>query len=240
VNLAILWLTVNAVVLLGTPLVAGVVFVLGPAVIWLRGYLVPFTPKFAPRLVAALPVPTAWFHETTEPASLSGADPEDGAPLELAQQSGIVEVDGDRVYLEPTFEERWHDEMDTLAALSLTELADELSSLSGLSTVQPVDDEQQWLAIEGRTGLVPRHVAVAELAATRALEPSVDDAAERLAIARPLREFLTECPVCDTPFRESSEVSCCGGYTKPREAPRTTLVCPDCEQRFLRLPAAEA
>lgn len=238
VNLALLWLGVNAVVLLGWPLVAGGLLVVGLAAIWLRGYLVPYTPAFAPRLVAASPIPSTWFHETTEPGSLSQSDTDDGKLLARLQRAGVVEADEQRVYLEPSFERRWHDEMDELAGLSLSGLAGELSSLPGLSTVRPVDDGQQWLAVDGRTGLLARHVAVAELGAVRALEPSVDDPGDRLAMARPLREFLTDCPVCDTPFRESSEVSCCGGYTKPREAPRTTLVCPECEQRFLRVPAA--
>jgi hypothetical protein len=238
VNLAILWLGVNAVVLLGSPLAAGGLLVVGLAAIWLRGYLVPFTPRFAPQLVAASPLPTAWFHETTEPGSLSQSEADEGELLARLQQAGVVEADEQRVYLEPSFEQRWHDEMDELAALSLSTLAEELSSLPGLSSVRPVDDGQQWLAVDDRTGLFPRHVVVAELGAVRALEPSVDDPADRLAMARPLREFLTECPICDSAFRESSEVSCCGGYTKPREAPKTTLVCPECEQRFLTVPAA--
>lgn len=238
VNLAILWFAVNVVVLIGTPLLAGLLLVVGLAAIWLRGYLVPFTPAFAPRLVAALPVPTAWFHETEQPGSLSQTDTEEGELLALLQQAGVVETDDQRVYLEPSFEERWHEEMDRLASLSLPALAEELSSLPELSTVRPVDDGRQWLAVDGRTALLPRHVAVAELGAVRALAPSIESPADRLAVARPLREFLADCPVCDTPFEESSEVSCCGGYTKPREAPKTTLVCPDCEQRFLRLPSA--
>lgn len=238
VNLGILWIVVNVVVLLGTPELAAGLLAGGLAVIWLRGYLVPYTPRFAPQLVAATPIPTSWFHDTADPGSLAQTDTEEEAVVGHLQQTGIVEVDGQRVYLDEAFERRWHDEMENLVSLSLEALSDELSELPETPAVRPVtDDGQQWLAVEGQTSLVARHVAVAELGAARALEPVVDDPTDRLAMGRPLREFLDECPVCETPFEESSEVSCCGGYTSPREKPRPTLVCPECEQRFLRLPA---
>jgi len=237
VNVALLWLGTNALVLLGTPIVAVGVFVAGLVVIWLRGYLVPYTPEFAPRLVAATPIPDEWFHGTRGVGALSPEDV-DGETLigELAR-AGVVEVDGDRLLLDRAFEERWHDEMDRLATQSLSALADELRSVSALPDARPVAvDGQQWIALGGQSALVARHVAVAELGVIGALEGAVDDPKRRLAMARPLREFLTACPVCDTAFEQSTEVACCGGHTNPRETPRETLVCPTCEQEFLRFP----
>jgi len=237
VNLAVLWVLVNVIVLFGPAVVALPVFAVGLGTIWLRGYLVPYTPQFAPKLVAASPVPDTWFHDTRETGALS-PDSEDGDAMVAAlAQAGIIEVDGERLLLAREFEQQWHAEMDRLASLSLSALADELGSIDSLPAVRPVEsDGKSWLAVSGQTALVPRHVAVAERGAIDALATAVDDPATRLAMARPLREFLTACPVCDTAFELSTEVACCGGHTTPRETPRETLVCPTCEQRFLRLP----
>lgn len=39
---------------------------LGVTLVYLRGYVVPYTPTFAPKLVAASPLPDEWFHEGSE------------------------------------------------------------------------------------------------------------------------------------------------------------------------------
>lgn len=238
VNLALLWIAVNGLVLLWSPPVGGVALVVGLCVIWLRGYLVPFTPTFGPKLVELLPVPTTWFHDTHDTGSLA-PDTDDGDRL-LARlaDAGVLAVDGEQLYLDQSFERRWHDEMDRLAALSLQSLAEQLEELPGLSSARAYEqDGKQWIVVGGQQSLVPRHVAVAELGAVRALEPTFDVPQERRAMARPLREFLTDCPVCAVPFERGTEVSCCGGHTNPAETPRETLVCPECQQQFLVLPA---
>lgn len=240
VNAVLLWLVVNAVVLLGWPVVGGAILLAGGLAIWLRGYLVPYTPRFAPRLVAASPIPDTWFHERREPGSIAGETGDGDELLAALHDAGVLDVDDERVYLDREFEERWHDEMDALADRSLDGLADELASVDGVPSPRAVvDDGREWISVEGRESLLARHVAVAELGAARALAECVDDPERRLLMARPLREFLSECPVCDTPFERSSEVSCCGGHRNPREEPRETLACPTCDQRFLVLPEAE-
>jgi len=239
VNVALLWLGINALVLLGAPVVAVGVLVVGLAAIWLRGYLVPYTPQFAPRLVAASPIPDEWFHETRGVGALSPADVDGEALIGELARAGVIDVDGERLLLARSFEERWHEAMDRLVTQSLSGLADELASVPTLSDARPVETEgQSWIALDGQNSLVARHVAVAELGAIEALESVIDDPRRRLAMARPLREFLTACPVCDSEFEQSTEVSCCGGHTNPRETPRETLVCPTCEQEFLRFPPA--
>lgn len=236
-NLGILWLLVNAVVLLGTPLTGGLVLAVGLGVIWIRGYLVPFTPVFAPKLISALPIPAEWFHDTAGNGALS-PQTENGEDLVVAlERAGVLEITEQEVFLDRAFEQEWHDEMDRLASLPLSTLAAELDAESTIPPTRAYEqDGQQWIVVEGQEALVPRHVTVAELGAVRALESVIDDPADRLAMARPLREFLTECPVCEIPFEQSTEVSCCGGHTNPREKPRETLVCPECEQQFLLLP----
>jgi len=246
VNLAILWIVVNAVVLLGWQTIdangfvlGAVVLVVGLTVIWLRGYLVPFTPRFAPKLVAASPLPDEWFHETRGADGLAPETHDGDELLAALARAGVIEADEQQVYLNREFDRRWHEQMDRLAALSLPSLAEALTELPTVSNATATETEGgQWIAIGGRSTLVARHVAVAELGAVRALEPAVDDPERRVAMARPFREFLSDCPVCEIPFKQSTEVSCCGGHTNPREEPRRTLVCPACEQRFLTLPPA--
>lgn len=240
VNLIVLWVTVNVVVVLSLPLLGVVVLVAGLGVIWLRGYLVPYTPRFAPQLVAAIPGLEGLYHQTDGTGALSAdsTDPEEMI-AELAD-AGILAVEGERLFLDPEFESQWHAEMDALSALPLSELADEVGTLPQISSARAVEqDGQQWIALGGQTALVAHHVAVAELGAVRALDGTVPDPEMRLAMARPLREFLTACPVCETEFEESTSVSCCGGHTNPRTNPRETLVCPKCEQRFVTLPEPE-
>lgn len=239
VNVVLLWFGINALVLLGAPVVAVGVFVVGLAVIWLRGYLVPYTPQFAPRLVAATPIPDEWFHRTRGVGALSPADVDGETLIEELARAGVIDIDGDQLLLARSFEERWHEAMDRLAAQSLSSLAATLDSHPALPGARPVEtDGQSWIALGGQSALVAHHVAVAELGAIEALEPAIDDPRRRLAMARPLREFLTTCPVCGTEFEQSTEVACCGGHTNPRETPRQTLVCPTCEQEFLRFPPA--
>lgn len=237
-NLGLLWLLVNAFVLIVSPTAGVVALVAGICAIWLRGYLVPLTPRFAPKLVAALPVPTEWFHDTQGTGSLA-PDAADGEQLIATLTNvGVLDVDDQQSSLDAAFERRWHDEMAAIAARSPPSLAGELESLPAVTSARAYEsDGQRWLVLGGQEALVPHHVAVAELGAVRALEPVIDDAADRLEMARSLREFLTECPVCDTAFQRSTAVACCGGHTDSHESPRQTLVCPECEQRFLLLPA---
>ena len=237
VNLFCLWVTVSVVVVLGWPVIGGAVLIVGLAIIWLRGYLIPYTPQFGPRLVAAVPGLDRLYYRTNGTGALS-ADSTDGEEMitELAE-AGILSIEGEQLFLDPAFESRWHEEMDALADAPLSELADECGSLPTVSSARAVEhDGQQWIALGGQTALVAQHVAVAELGAVRALDGSVPDEQKRLAMARPLREFLSTCPVCATPFEASTSVSCCGGHTNPQANPRDTLVCPQCEQRFATLP----
>jgi hypothetical protein len=245
-NLAILWIAVNVVVLFGWEsldtnsfVLGAVVLALGLAVIWLRGYLVPYTPRFAPKLVAATPVPDEWFHETRGADGLTPESYDGDELLAALGRGGVIEADERQVYLDPEFDQRWRAEMQRLATLSLSSLGEALKELPTVPHAHATEtDGGQWIAIGGRSTLVARHVAVAELGAVHALEPAVDEPERRVAMARPLREFLSDCPLCEVPFEQSTEVSCCGGHTNPREEPRQTLVCPRCEQRFLTLPPA--
>lgn len=214
----------------------------GVAAVAVRGYVVPYTPQFAPRLVRSLPVPEAIFAkdpraDVPESASLTDADLDGTAVLEALGAAGAVEADGDLIRPTATVDERWREEMDRLAGDPLDALARETAdALPTVSAVEPyTDGDGEWLVVDG--GLVARPVAVAELAAYRALEHGVDDQRVRLAGARAFRMFLEDCPACGTALVESSAVSCCGGYTDPQTPPEDILVCPDCEQRLFTMPS---
>ena len=227
---------------------------LGAALVYLRGYAVPYTPAFAPKLVSASPLPDDLFH--TEPPAPGierkedepgddglgdSADVDGEQLLETLRDAGALTVDGDAIGLDPTFADAWHDEMATLSDLDTEALAAatlEVAHASDASMYDGDGDPHEWVVLsdgsgsfEGRTWL-SRPVAIAETAAARALEAYIDDESTRRAAAGPLRMFLTECPDCGADLSESSAASCCGGYTGPTDEPATVLACLDCNLRL--------
>ncbi|MBX0323256.1 hypothetical protein EGH21_09460 [Halomicroarcula sp. F13] len=237
VVLFVLWLRVR-----NRRLASLAVATVGVAAIYLRGYVVPYTPQFAPRLVAASPLPNELFHDAdvrdpeSERESLAETDLDGETVLSELAAAGVVEADGEMLLLTEDVDDAWHEEMAHLSTLSLSALADETRrTLDTVSETDTFTDGAEWVVIDGE--LVGRPVVVAELAAYRVLDEYVDDESVRLAGAASFRMFLDECPVCETPLAESSEVSCCGGYTKPNQSPDDILVCPACEQRLFTFPS---
>jgi hypothetical protein len=219
---------------------------LGVGLIALRGYVVPYTPAFAPRLVAASPLPDEWFHGTDPEGArgattgLGGDDSVDGdALLETLVAAGVLTMDGETVDLDPDFATAWDEAAGRLAGLDTERLADatfEVAHAAEASVYRDGDDE--WVVLsdgsgsyEGKTWL-SRPVAVAETAAVHALGDWLDDPTTRRAAAGPLRMFLDACPDCGTALREESAASCCGGYTNPTEQPPRVLACPSCDVRL--------
>lgn len=212
------------------------------AVAW-RGYVVPYTPQFAPRLVAASPLPDDLFAKTGDAAereSLTATDVDGETVLRDLGAAGALEADGDMVRPAESIDVAWHREMDRLADASLDDLAATArATLPSVETVEAfTDGDSEWLAVgTGHGELVARPVAIAELAAYRALDDAVADERTRLAGARAFRMFLDSCPACETPLEASSEVSCCGGYGDPQTTPDEILVCPACRQRVYTFPS---
>ena len=243
INVALLVLVVLFLRVRDRRVTSLLVATLGVAVVYLRGYLVPGTPSVAPRLVAASPVPDEWFHPGADPedaGSFADAVEVDGeAVLEELVSAGVLQADGEMLYLAPDVESAWHERMADLAALPLDALADAVArSLPRASESDTLEaDGKEWLVVGADDDLIARPVAVAELAAYQTLGDHLADETLRLAAAEASRMFLESCPVCGSALRESSEVSCCGGYSTPRAEPRETLVCPDCRQRLYTFPA---
>ncbi|MFC7007879.1 hypothetical protein [Halalkalicoccus salilacus] len=94
-----------AVVAVVSPFLALLLVIGGGGMIALRGYVVPYTPRFAPRLVERLP----WdpFHAAeigpAEPDSLSTEDVDPEALLDALIEAGVIEAEGERVALERGF-----------------------------------------------------------------------------------------------------------------------------------------
>jgi len=216
--------------------------VVGVAAVTVRGYVVPYTPQFAPRLVEVLPLPGDIFEkdadtDMAERASLTGTEPDGTTVLRELSTAGAVEAEGDLIRPTPAVDSRWRDEMDCLAAEPLDALArDAARTVPTVDAAETyVDGDDEWLVVDGL--LVARPVAIAELAAYRALDEAVAEQPIRLAGARAFRMFLDSCPACGSGLVESSAVSCCGGYTDPQTKPEDVLVCPSCEQRLFTLPS---
>lgn len=224
----------------------------GAALVYLRGYVVPYTPAFAPKLVAASPLPDAWFHAEPSAPGVQRADGESGDEglggdddldgeqlLETLLAAGALTVDGEVVDLDPAFVDAWREEIAALAELDTESLAEATFEVAHARDASVYDgDPHEWVVLsdgsggfEGRTWL-SRPVAIAETAAVQALDSYLGDAGTRRAAAGPLRMFLRECPDCGTGLREESAASCCGGYTGPTEEPPTVLACPDCSLRL--------
>ncbi|MFC4543420.1 DUF3325 domain-containing protein [Halosolutus amylolyticus] len=247
-NSLLLTVLVGAAAWRGRRLLAAGIGLLGAGAIALRGYVVPYTPRFAPRLVAALPI-DAFDHgdPVTETGSLSGAgeaaghDEGEPAPTgeevltELLEADAVV-AEGEEIRLSSDFQDDWRREMRTLRE-------------GDLQTLAQVADEQTPPRIEPRTRegwgrpvlvlesddappvTLRRGIAVAELAAARALESRVDSGAIRRAAGRPLRSLLETCPLCDGELTVSQS-TCCGDVTPIGKTPTEKLVCPDCNERF--------
>jgi hypothetical protein len=238
------------------PRVSLLAAVVGVAVVYLRGYLVPYTPEFAPRLVAASPIPDEWFHgdpphgdkshedvARQESESLAEDVEMDGETvLRELSAAGIIEAEGERLFLATAVDTAWHDRMDELADRSLDSLSTAVqASLPRVDHAEPYADDAEWVALgSDHKQLLPRPVVVAELAAYEVLGERLDDERLRVAGAEAFRMFLDGCPICGSELVESSSVSCCGGHLGPRQNPDETLVCPTCEQRLYTFEVADS
>jgi hypothetical protein len=253
VNVALLSVLAGVLAVAVSVVLASVVAVLGVGAIWLRGYFVPGTPAFAPRLVAAIPGGEALFDKpATDSTSGDGPErPEQAGSLDEAAETpdgeqllgalvevGVLEVDGEQVVLAPNFETDWQEAMGSLSALSTDDLAAEVREVAAAADTRVVrDDGAEWIALGDGHNIaeevwLTRPVAIAETAAVRRLPDVLDDPSARRAAASSLRMFLAECPDCSTPLEESTVMDCCGGYNGPSDVPEETLVCPNCDARL--------
>jgi hypothetical protein len=237
-NVALLALVVGVLVPF-RPIPAAAAAVVGTAVIWLRGYLVPYTPRFAPKLAARLP--GGVFDHSTRADSLEDvrAGAEDGeAVLEALVEAGVVTVDGDRLGLRDSVADAWRARMSALAGSpgALVEAAEQ--DVAGIDTarVEALDDETYLVVTGESTAWLPDAVAVAEVGAVQALADTDLPAARRELAAHALCAFLDACPVCGDDVVEGQADDCCGHTVPdPSYEPPTVLACENCGVAFYTL-----
>lgn len=243
-----------ALVLLGSvavgflsPLLAVLVFVSGLALVALRGYVVPYTPEFAPRIAAALPVDLGFHQHRTDGGrtseSLTGDDEMDGETLirRLAEAGVVTADESGELFLAGETRRTWEAGMRRLRDVSDEELAASTASAAPFPAEGTVEGD--WVVVT-RTGVdetgidgdegdevwLSRAHAIADTAAVAAMTGAVD-ARTAAQAAMPLRLFLETCPLCGGDTHETVVKECCGGTKGLYDNPETPiLACRACDE----------
>lgn len=226
------------------PLPAAVLAVVGAAGIYLRGYVVPYTPRFAPKLAARLPG-NVFGHgaRTGSLEDVRGADADGEDVLESLVAAGVVTVDGETLGLREDWAAAWRARMDALADSpdGLVDAAE--GDVDGIESarVEAVDSGRYLVVTGDSAAWLPWPVAVAEVGAVQALADSDVPVALRGLAAHALCAFLEACPVCGGDVVEGPADDCCGNAVpEPGYEPPTVLACEACGVAFYTLDRADA
>lgn len=229
------------------PAAGAVAGLAGAAVVWYRGYLFPYTPRLAPRLIRWLPGDP--FHrrrggESLETLAGEGSDRGDvdgERVLRTLVESDAVVPDGEGLVLTDRFRTQWTEAMDELAGSSPDELANAaLGASSVAASSEAIEGPDRTYVVlsdgSGNVSWLERPVAIAETAAAEVLA-SLDVPAERRDVAAHAAcAFLDRCPACGDDVVETSANSCCGGIVPtPTVAAPRVLACETCDVRFFTL-----
>ncbi|WP_253738578.1 hypothetical protein [Halohasta salina] len=213
------WRRLGGVIVLGA----------GGLLIALRGYVVPYTPRFAPRLVDRLPVDVGVDHAPpAEPSDSLVATDDPNALVGVLIEAGVLTGD-EMLHLDDGFAETWGREMDALRGATDGEVAAAAAAAVPYDAESTVSGERLLVAGD-RDAWLSRPVAIAEAAAIEALVEAGVDRETAARAAGPLRMFLPACPDCGGPVAESTVSNCCGGTKGVYDHPdREVLACVDCE-----------
>ncbi|SNR23207.1 hypothetical protein [Halorubrum vacuolatum] len=225
VNLVVVVLLAGVVGLLFAPL-AALVLLGGGGLIYLRGYVVPGTPRFAPRIVDLLPVEFGPQKHVESDSIAGSVDPEE--LLGTLIDADVVVDDGDELRLTEDFRVTFEDRMADLRTLSEQALAERAAAVAAGDPDAEVHANRILLA-GGRDIWLSRAVAIAETAAAETLADFDVPTDLRAPAAEPLRTLVGTCPVCAGPVVETTLRNCCGGPgTSHRKPHRPVLACADC------------
>lgn len=211
--------------------VGALLFVCGFVVLFVRGYVVPGTPTYAPRLLALLPI--AVEHGGADDSGVgSGSLGEDVEPEELLEtlvDAGVVVVEDEELWLEESFRTAWIERMGDLRTRSNAELAESVTKVTP-PEVEARHHGDRILLDGERDHWISPTVAIAEIAAAETLASWDVPPHIRASAAEPLRTFLDVCPGCGGKVTETTLGTCCGGpgsiYGNPE---RSVLACEGCE-----------
>lgn len=221
---------------LATRPVAGVLaFGVGGLLIYLRGYLVPWTPTltrryFPPWLLQAFGKDTPGTRRIERgeaTAQGSGAPGDDGEADDPLVAAGVISR-GDDPDVTPAFREEWHSRMDTVGDGAIE--AGMVAAAFGATTAERVGAAS--FVVDGEASLrwgsaaaLVADVAGADLLDSRLAAWAEFDRDTRRSILMGLRLCLSECPGCGGSVRVDEDLidPCCEKPHRVAEA-----VCTDC------------
>lgn len=231
---AALVLVLAALAGLVLPLAGLAVLAVGAALVALRGYAVPYTPQFAPRLVGPLPVsfghgPRSGGDRPSD--ELAGDEADADRLLSVLLEAGVLVVDAaeggeERLQVSARFADQWTEGMARLRALDDEGLAAAVADAAPFEATGRTDDRGVALEGEDRFAWLTRARAIADAAAVEAMGEYGVPRDDRAPAARPLRLFVPECPTTGGPVVETTYANCCGGSTSVyRNIERRVLAC---------------
>jgi hypothetical protein len=253
-NVALVALGSVAVGLL-SPVLGALSLLCGLVLVALRGYVVPYTPEFAPRLARALPVDVGFeTHRTdggraskSESESLTGDEEVDGETLvrRLAEAGLVTADESGELFLAEGTRRTWEAGMRRLRDVSDGELAASTASAAPFPAEGRVEGD--WVVVTRTAGpsggdagdanddgdagdevWLSRAHAIADTAAVATMADAVD-ARTAAQAAMPFRLFLETCPLCGGDTEETVARECCGGTQGIYDNPETPiLACADC------------
>lgn len=223
---------------------AVILVAVGVVAIWLRGYFVPYTPRIGPWMTETLAAVTGReMPSKSSDRSLAGDDVSGDRVVEELLRVGVLEsTDGDDLSLSESFRDEWRGQMRKARTLDLDELEQWARTvLHDCDSTGVEAKDQRWsdpyvvVTFESGEESVLRYpIAIAEFAALAALDDRELEQDVRLHSSGPLRGFLSECPLCDTPLDVSRYSGCCGNPRGTDENPG--LVCEHCRTVLYKFP----
>ncbi|WP_411963903.1 hypothetical protein [Haloferax sp. YSMS24] len=230
---------VNAVVVAVVGLALGVLWLpagfvvaaIGAALVYLRGYVVPGTPSFAPRLVAAVGLSGVFEHDDEEPRQSESLDAnvDPDVMLSTLLDADVLVEREDGLFLTDEARDEWESAMATLRKASDDELAEAVAA--ALPFEAEVAAEFDGISIDGPSMSVwiSRPQAIADVATLLAVTERAVDPMVSLAATEPLRMFTEVCPECGGPVEETTVRNCCGGTAGVYDSPEhEVLGCEEC------------
>jgi hypothetical protein len=241
VNVAIA--AVGSALLAAVALPLGVVaFVGGLLAIYLRGYLVPYTPAITKRYFPDRVL--RWFDKTPEPGG-ERVDVEEREELDVERtlyDLGVVTecAKVDDLCLDDRFQRRWRERIDAVDDRDVEAAVRRLLDLDpdAENEVERRGREAAVVLIDGlQVGQWESHAAlVADLAADEVLREWTDDwddyhPVNRSEILNSLRMFMERCSECGDPVSVDQETveSCCRSFDV------AAVTCDGCGSRFFEI-----
>ncbi|WP_380677677.1 hypothetical protein [Salinigranum sp. GCM10025319] len=219
-------------------------FVAALAVIYLRGYLVPYTPTITKRYFPDRVL--RWFDKDPRTIQRSTTDPDEIEEIDVERtlySLGVVtECEHvDDLCLDADFQQAWRAEIR-----DLREKETKTDDIRDLLDLDPTDDHEiderggqaAIVVIDGRiVGQWESHAALtADLAADRVLRDWTDEwerfhVVNRSQLLNSLRMFLEDCTECGHPISVGQETveSCCRSFDV------VAVACDGCGSRFFEI-----